>query len=264
MTSLCLHRGSREVPVELVHSTPTPAADGAHHPIAHGLVLDIVRNRIGAQGLAIMKEQHALSPDGARYFGCLELDMRSDDGSMAYSVGVRNTHDRSYAAALVLGTRVFVCDNLAFSGEVLLGRKHTRHIERDLPELVNTGFRALRAERIRHEDRILAYRSADLTNKDAHDLIVRAIGYDKVVPPTQFLAVLNAWNTPEFPEFEPRTVWSLVNAFTQVVRDKSRSLPTTVLRSQKIHDSMDRALGLHLPTRESILAEAAGDDVEVR
>jgi hypothetical protein len=32
--------------------------------------------------------------------------------------GVRNSHDKSFPASLVLGASMFVCDNLSFSGEV--------------------------------------------------------------------------------------------------------------------------------------------------
>ena len=37
-----------------------------------------------------------------------------------------------------MGSAVFVCDNLAFSAEVTIARRHTRFIERDLPRIVHT------------------------------------------------------------------------------------------------------------------------------
>ena len=47
----------------------------------------------------------------------------------AFVVGVRNSHDKSFPAGLVIGASIFVCDNLSFSGEVKLARKHTVHVE---------------------------------------------------------------------------------------------------------------------------------------
>ena len=38
--------------------------------------------------------------------------------------------------SLALGSQVLVCDNLSFFGEVVLTRRHTRFIERDLPDFV--------------------------------------------------------------------------------------------------------------------------------
>ena len=40
-------------------------------------------------------------------------------------VGFRNSHDKSMVAGICAGARVFVCDNLAFSGDFSEKRKHT-------------------------------------------------------------------------------------------------------------------------------------------
>jgi hypothetical protein len=56
------------------------------------------------------------------------------------------------------GTSVFTCDNLAFSGEVKINRKHTRFAYRDLRNLT-----------------IHAYRDEPVQDWRAHDLIVRAV-----------------------------------------------------------------------------------------
>ena len=93
----------------------------------------------------------------------------------AYVLGLRNSHDKRFPAGLAVGASVFVCDNLSFSGEIKIARKHTRHIVRDLPELVSGAVGQL-AERW-HEQarRIDAYRSHEIGDKQAHDLIVRAL-----------------------------------------------------------------------------------------
>jgi hypothetical protein len=51
-------------------------------------------------------------------------------------VGIRNSHDKAFAAGIIAGAQVLVCDNLCFSGEILLARKHTGHIHYDLPVMV--------------------------------------------------------------------------------------------------------------------------------
>jgi len=52
-----------------------------------------------------------------------------------WAVGLRNSHDKTFPAGLVAGTRVFVCDILAFSGLIQIRRKHTRFAARDLRQL---------------------------------------------------------------------------------------------------------------------------------
>ena len=51
-------------------------------------------------------------------------------------IGLRNSHDKVISAGVACGSGVFVCDNLCFSGEVKLARKHTANILTDLPHLV--------------------------------------------------------------------------------------------------------------------------------
>jgi len=104
-------------------------------------------------------------------------------------VGVRNSHDKSFPAALVLGASVFVCDNLSFSGEVRLARKHTAHIERDLPHLVERAVGMLSDLRNTQERRFAAYQAQELPETGAHDLIIQALD-SRVIPVTRIPEVL--------------------------------------------------------------------------
>ena len=57
--------------------------------------------------------------------------------SYQYVLGLRNSNNKRFAAGMVIGIAPFVCDNLAFSGEVKLARKHTVYIKRDLPMMID-------------------------------------------------------------------------------------------------------------------------------
>ena len=94
-------------------------------------------------------------------------------GSPDYAlvVGLRNSHNKTFPVGLVAGATVFVCDNLSFSGEVRLTRKHTVHLQRDLPQLVGRGVGKL-AELWSHQrQRIDAYKNHRMRDKSAHDLV---------------------------------------------------------------------------------------------
>jgi hypothetical protein len=49
---------------------------------------------------------------------------------------VPNNHDKSFPIGIAFGSRVFVCDNLAFVGDRVIRRKHTSKAKRELPGLV--------------------------------------------------------------------------------------------------------------------------------
>jgi hypothetical protein len=52
------------------------------------------------------------------------------------AIGLRTSYDRSLSVRMIAGTHVLCCDNLAFSGEVSMQRKHTANVFRDLPDLI--------------------------------------------------------------------------------------------------------------------------------
>src|SRR5205823_12089518 len=122
---------------ERVAEILTPSRTETWVPIAHHRLLTGVQEALSRSGLHVVTEAHGLAKDGNRYFGLLQVANGSNPADFDLVVGVRNSHDKSFPAALVLGASVFVCDNLSFSGEVKLARKHTAHIERDLPQLVD-------------------------------------------------------------------------------------------------------------------------------
>jgi hypothetical protein len=47
-----------------------------------------------------------------------------------------------------------------------------------------------------------------------------------IISALQLPKVLKEWREPSFEEFEPRTPWSLFNAFTTVLRDRAVTQPT--------------------------------------
>ena len=259
MDGLFLHCGANLVDRQQVIDTPTPGPTGTHFPIPHALLLAEAERNLAASGFRVAKEAHALTKGGNRYFGMLQVYLAdpSAPADHALLVGLRNTHDYSWAAALAIGSYVFVCDNLGFSGEVLLGRKHTRHIARDIPLLMPRAFAALSAERVTMESRIAAYKQRELGDKEAHDFLIRASVDEKLWPLQGVPRVLKLWRDPPHQEFKERTAWSLFNAFTEAAKPETEAdanLQRLVGRTKGLHGFFDKQLGLSLPSREEILA----------
>jgi hypothetical protein len=158
-------------------------------------------------------------------------------------IGLRNSHDKSFPAAIALGSSVFVCDNLAFSAEVTIARRHTRFIERDLPRIVHTAVGRLADLWGQQDERIKFYKETVLTDAVAHDLVIRAVDAN-VLPVTQVPAVLGEWRTPSHKEFtaDGKTLWRFHNAMTEVW--KGRNLAALPRRSQALHGLLDSVCGL--------------------
>jgi hypothetical protein len=125
MPNLVLHCGARHVPRDEVESAATPPGSRTWQPIAHQSLLHQVESTLVASGLSIVSQAHALWQDGLRYFGLLEVHNGEAQEDYALVIGLRNSHDKTFPAAIALGNSVFCCDNLSFAGEVTIARRHT-------------------------------------------------------------------------------------------------------------------------------------------
>jgi Domain of unknown function (DUF932) len=243
-SNLILHCGAARAERQQVYDVPTPPRTGTWVPVAHGVILDEVQTVLTASGLQVVSEAHGLTRDGARYFGLLQVTSGHNPDQWGLVVGVRNSHDKSFPAALALGASVFVCDNLSFFGEVKLARKHTAYIQRDLPQLVNRAVGMLTQLRQTQEQRFLTYQKTELAEAQAHDLVVRSIDA-QVLPVTKIPELLQEWRAPRHPEFrEGKTAWRLFNAFTETLKGRLTELPR---RCQALHGLLDPACGLVVP-----------------
>lgn len=242
---LVLHCGGEQVDREVLRTLPAPQRmSETHYPIPHGELVRRTVEQIEGLGVRLDGEAHAISHEGNRYFGL--FGVAGGDGAAAGDgyqlvIGLRNSHDQSYQASLALGSRVFVCDNLAFSGDVCIARKHTKNIYRDLPGLLTGAVNKIVGERLSMEQRIEAYKGFNLDDLHAHDIIVRAID-NGVISPPKVAGVLNEWRNPSHEQFEPRTGWSLFNAFTEVMKDYQ--VESVWKRSQPLHGIFDAACGV--------------------
>lgn len=252
MSGLILHCGGKVVDFDAVQSSVTPAPDGTHYPIPHARILDLATEGLEQQGLHVVGGEHALSNDGARYFGLLQLANGTNHGDFELIAAIRNTHDKSFAASMALGSRVFVCDNLAFSGEVTFARKHTRFALMDLPRLVNDALGRLGTLKRAQEVRIEGYKNAEMSDDQAYATIVRA-SLARVIPNARIKEVVEQWHEPLHEEFAPRTGWSLFNGFTEIL--KAYPVEQVPARTQVLHGLMDSACSLDFSSLRHVVVE---------
>ncbi len=144
--------------------------------------------------------------------------------SESLSIGIRNSNDKSFPIGFCCGARTFVCDNLAFSSEIVISKKHTRFGEDRYREGIANAVGSL-PQFVAHEQRrIEAMKTRALSEDEANSLILQSaekhvIGW-RAIPD-----VLREWRSPTCEAFQERTAYSLLNAFTEVLKDRFQSYP---------------------------------------
>lgn len=236
MKGLYLHCGSEPVELFDVATAPTPQATETHVPINHAKFLDTVGEALSNAGLKVDNQNYGLSHDGNRMFSLASLSRQdNDNGTFKNVLGIRNAHDKAFSAGLVCGSQVFVCDNLAFSGEIKMNRKHTVNIMRDLPNLIYGMVNEVVQGWLNQESRYEGYADTVLDQSGSDELFGSAMR-NNAIPPSKLKRVFNEWDEPRHDEFKPRNAWSMFNAFTEVMKSSPRQLPERSIRLHKVFD----------------------------
>src|SRR5947208_2493603 len=102
-SNLILHCGAKAATREQIAAVATPARTATWVPIPHARLLAGVQECLGRAGLSIVSEAHALTKDGLRYFGLMQVENGKAADDFSLVVGVRNSHDQTFPAGLVVG-----------------------------------------------------------------------------------------------------------------------------------------------------------------
>lgn len=219
--TLMLHTGAAPVDYDGLRQLPVPAATDTHVPIPHHSVVDMVKYSLGFFGHEIVAEDYGVTPDGARFFGVLSL--RSEYGDYTDTVGLRNSHDKRFPIGISFGSRVFVCDNLAFNGDHVIKRKHTANAKRDLPGLVAEVVEPLRDQRAEQARHFLTYRETTLLESQV-DQAVMQLFRRGVINVQRIADVIAAYEEPPH-DWGDETAWRLFNAATYTLTGRVAENP---------------------------------------
>jgi len=243
MKGLMLHCGAELVSRENLNRLPIPQPTTTHHPIGHGDFVSMVEKGIRMENMEIAETSFGVTADGARFFGLLQ--MAGPNSEFANVIGLRNSHDKKFPAGLCIGSNVFVCDNLAFSGQINVTRRHTPKIIRHLPMMVLEATAKMGLAFSNNEKRINSYKCIDLTKEAAHDLLVECCENDSVVW-SDARKVLKEYREPRHECFKPENLFSFWNAVTEV--SKGQPLETLCRRTQTLHATLDNRAGVKFET----------------
>jgi hypothetical protein len=236
--SLIIHAGASEVSYETVRAVQTPTGTDTHVPVPHHEIVELMRFTLGFHQHEIAEEHHAITPDGMRYFGLMCL--RGPYGDYTDMLGLRNSHDKSLPIGIAFGSRVFVCDNLAFSADHVIKRKHTVRAKRELPALLSDIIRPLADQRLAQNHKLLAYKATGISDPLADHAIMQM--YRKDIIGVQAIGhVLKAYEEPPH-DWGSKTAWRLWNAATFALSGKVTERPAL---TQELHQVIDGVCTVH-------------------
>lgn len=217
MQEMIVHRGGELVPRQQLDLIPLPEPTDSYVPVSHyhltdkllNISTDILRDYV------LIGEQYAIARQGNQLFALLKF--QREEGDMALSIAFRNSYDRSMSLGIAIGATVFVCDNLALQGDIVIMRKHTKNVWNELEDLsISTLYKAgKRFEQIQADSQLL--KRQRVQDDDAFALMGMLYGHG-IVSPRQITALKDEWLNTSHEEFKPRNMWSFFNATTEALK----------------------------------------------
>lgn len=255
---LCLHAGAHRIDRDGLAALPLPAARGPRHVIRPFIEdVELVSNFLDRSGFAIKDEAFGVKTDKdnqpSQFFGALEIRQKALSGeylpaeSFALTVGIRGSYDQTLPRGLAVGSRVFVCDNLAFSGEVSVYAKQTTNIGARIAGLLERAVAEVPAMAALQEKRFEAYRNYSLSKVKGDAILIECVRQG-ILNPSDIGKAIAEWDNPSHAEHatEGKTVWTVFNAVTQSVKpantDRPHILPAWE-RTTKLTEFLDKGIG---------------------
>ena len=196
---------------------PPPEGSATHQPMSHHGIVEALVEGLSFRHISVVREEYAVSKDGMKMFGVLDLETTFDGCRL--SAGVRNSNDKSMRLALTVGYRVLVCDNMAFHGDFTpVLAKHTKHLS--LVDMLSIGIDRVQRNFEPMKNQVEASKATRIPDEAAKLVIYRAFVEGELdVPKHLARRVHDLYFNPQVEEFAPRTTWSLSNAFTSAFKE---------------------------------------------
>jgi hypothetical protein len=214
---LLAHCGSSKITREELKLIPTPEASATHQPIPHNQIVEALVEGLSFRHISAIRDEYAVSNDGMKMFGVLDLETTFD--GCRFSVGIRNSNDKSMRLAVTVGYRVLVCDNMAFHGDFTpVLAKHSKHFS--LVDVLSIGIDRIQRNFEPMKKQVEAWKTTRISDESAKLVIYRAFVQGELdVPKHLARRVHDLYFNPLVDEFAPRTTWSLSNAFTSAFKE---------------------------------------------
>lgn len=208
MSSLMTHRGSVVVPYQQLGLYGTLSEKTkTYTPVSHSQLVETILETIDKDSTKFNVET-AVNKNGNQLFGVVKFE----DGR---AIGFRNSYDKSLAVGMCVGSRVFVCDNLAFHGDITVNALHSGRL--DIIRLTQHTLMNTEVHHANFQKEIEVFRSIEM-NTTHVELVVKCLQSFRLTDKTMTHDIMNEFIKPHFEDFKEPNLWSAYNAVTYTLK----------------------------------------------
>lgn len=250
----------RQVSTSDLALLPCPRSTPSYYPVSHHDVARISLDSLESAGYQIRNERWTLSNNDQRIFGVIDLNLplaRWDTSGkgVTVAIGVRSSYDKKLPLGIVAGSRVFVCSNLAFCGEISFKRKHTKFGLTDFQNQITQAIDKLPAYQALESERINSWMNYEMSQHQS-DALLLALFESGTISIRQFQHVIAEYRKPTYEDFSGKiTLWNFFNRITTALRERGKDRPLS--HSQETSQLISRLNLILKPPENNIIQPLA-------
>lgn len=226
-STLIADTGTRLVTRDELKLIVAPEPTRTFRPVSHHDLVQAIITSLGYRHLHVVADEYAVSNDGLRMFGLMEVD--AEWSGLRFAIGLRNGNNRMMRLAITVGYRVFCCSNMMFKGEYFpLIARHSGQL--DLIEQVSVAVDRIQRNFEPLTRQIESWCARQLTSDEARLILYKAFMEKGIDAPIKLLKEAHKhYFQPQYEEFNARTLFSLSNALTSSFKllDPLKKYPVT-------------------------------------
>ncbi len=204
--TLTAHRGATLVTRDALAQYEPPEPEGRWKPVKHSVIVDFMHEELARRNIEVRKEEYAIEREGSYLFAALTTNWLNT-GETAAAIAFRHSNDKTEAMKMYAGVHVFICDNMALSGdEIILNRKHTTRL--NVAAELTKAFDRYKDGALVLQRNIEDLRAGPLSWGDAQRKLFEMF-YRRLLPTRMLIPVTDSYLSKE-----NRTDWGLLNALT--------------------------------------------------
>jgi len=214
--SLTLLEGKQVAKADL-DLVPLPRETSTYIPISHYQLTDLILtvSQDVLKDYVLVGENYGLARKGNQLFAC--LNFKGESSEMALSIAYRNSYDKSMTFGMAFGAQVYICENLALTGDIVVMKKHTKTVWETLEDTVIANI--FKAQK--HYQKVIVdsqrMKSIAMDNRSAFQMMGLLFGHE-IVGPRQLTVLRDHWLRPTHSDFQARNSWSFLNATTEALK----------------------------------------------
>lgn len=214
---------------QIKNISTVPDVTTSYRPVAHHVGIDLVEDALVRRNFNVSEPRHYVAKNRKQFWSMYTVGhslLPDTGGEFTWEIAVRNSYDRTMSFGVAVGTRIFVCTNGMLNADSFMKTRHTKNVWDRIHPLIENSMSNIFTQADRQVKMMTTYKHCGVYDNELVDHVIVESMRRGIINPAGIDEVQKHWHTPEHPEFEERTLWSLLNAFTSRDRERSPFGPT--------------------------------------